>query len=75
MKDNIDYFGDSQSGQKYVVSNYRLGTHYDIYYDKWQAGMDLGWNWERNNISGNRLNNSYPNASVYASYNPAEKCS
>lgn len=73
LKDNIDYFGDSQSRQKYVVSNYRLGTHYDIYYDKWQAGMDFGWNWERNNISGNRLNNSYPNASVYASFNPAER--
>lgn len=72
-RNNINYFGNSPSFQKYNVQAYFAGLHYDLILTKIQAGGEIGWAWEKNKISGFDSSDNFPQINVYANYMAAPK--
>ncbi|MBD5200390.1 MAG: hypothetical protein HDS83_08435 [Bacteroidales bacterium] len=72
-RNNIKYFGDSPSFQKYIVQAYFAGLHYDLNLAKIQTGGEIGWAWEKNKISEFDSNDNFPQINVYANYMVAQK--
>lgn len=69
----IDYYGNSPSHQKYMVSGYLLGAQYSLNLDRWNIGAELGWVWQTNRISGSSMNSNFPNVGLTAVCAPTDK--
>lgn len=66
----INYFGNSPSKQTYDLGAYYVGAEYYHIFDKWELGGELAWIWETNRISGNKMDNNFPQANINVTWSP-----
>lgn len=70
----INYLGNSPSKQNYHVGVYFLSQNYQhIFNEHWNVGGSMGWIWETNRISGVKVDNTYPQTNINATWSPNDK--
>ncbi len=69
----LNYTGNSPSIQTYNILVGVIGAGYDISLEKTQLGASFSWAWEKNNIAGFKLSNSFPVFEFHGVYTPNRK--
>lgn len=69
----VDYFGNSPSRQNYDIWGYMAGLKYTHHRDKWSAGGLIGWTYANTTLTGDKIEDNYPQGNVFGSYTPNSK--